>query len=109
MKPLMCVATLALASFAVAYAKSYDITLDNTVKAGPTQLKAGEYSVKVQGNTAIFKSDTDGKTYTAPVKLEAAKGPKHEATAVVVDTEKGGKVLKSIEVGGSHTTLEFQE
>jgi len=108
MKPLMCAATLAMATFAVAYAKSYDITLDSMVKAGPTQIKAGEYSVKVKGNTAIFKS-TDGKTYSAPVKVEADKGRKHEATAVVVGSENGGQVLKSIEVGGSHTIFEFQQ
>jgi hypothetical protein len=108
MKSSLCVAVLALASFAVANAKSYDIVLDNPVKAGAVQLKPGAYSVKVKGDSAIFTSLSSGQSFTAPVKLDNS-GPKYDATSVKTATENGAEVLKSIRLGGSNTTLEFNE
>jgi len=108
MKSLVCTAVLAAASFTVASAKSYDIMLDNPVKAGPVQLKAGAYTLKVKGDTAIFTSVSSGKHFTAPVKIENS-GPKHDATAVGMVSENGAQVLKDIKLGGSATTLEFGE
>jgi len=108
MKSFLCVAVLALASLAAAKAKSYDIVLHDQVKAGSVQLKPGAYTVKVKGESAVFTSMTDGSTYTAQVKLDN-NGPKHDATAVVVIPENGAAVLKSIRLGGSTTTLEFNE
>lgn len=107
-KSLLCAAVLVLASLTVANAKSYDIILGSTVKAGPIELKAGSYSVQVKGDTAVFKDAASGKTYTAPVKVES-QGPKHKATVARVDTKNGADVLTSIAVGGSNTTLEFSE
>ena len=107
MKSLMCVAALALASFGVANAKSYDVVLYNQVKVGSLQLKAGEYSVKVKGDNAIFTS-ASGKTFTVPVKLEN-DGPKNSSTNAIVDGVDGSAVLKSIKLGGSTTTLEFNQ
>jgi hypothetical protein len=108
MKSLMCVAALALASFAVANAKSYDVVLYNPVKAGSVQLKAGEYTVKVKGDNATFTSVGNGKTYTIPVKLDTS-GPKNDSTAAVVDGLDGAAVLKLIKLGGITTTLEFNQ
>ncbi|MGB7761391.1 MAG: hypothetical protein WBL61_16295 [Bryobacteraceae bacterium] len=108
MKSLLCTAVLALASLAAANAKSYDIVLNDPVKAGSVQLKPGTYTVQVKGDIAIFTSGTSGKTYTAPVKLDN-NGPKHDETTVHTDTENGAEVLKSIALGGSTTTLEFNE
>jgi flagellar basal body P-ring protein FlgI len=108
MKSLLCVAVLALASSAVANAKSYDIVLNDPVKAGSVQIKPGAYTVKVKGDTAVFTSVSSGKTYTAPVKIES-NGPKNDVTTVRTDTENGVAVLKAIRLGGSTTTLEFNE
>lgn len=107
-KSLLCVAVLALASFTVASAKSYDILLGSPVKAGSIQLKPGAYTVKVKGDTAVFTSVSSGKTFTAPVKLDKS-GPKHDVTIVGTETANGAEVLKSIKLGGSNTTLEFNE
>jgi len=105
-KSLLCAAVLALASFAAANAKYYDIVLGNPVKAGPVQLNPGAYTVKVKGDSAVFTSVSSGKSYTAPVKLDN-DGSKHDATSVRTATENGAQVLKSIRLGGSTTTLEF--
>ncbi len=108
MKSLLCAAVLALASFAAANAKSYDIVLDDSVKAGSVQLKPGAYTLKLKGDMAVFTSLGSGKTYTAPVKLDN-NGPKHDATTVQTANENGVEVLKSIRLGGSTTTLEFND
>ena len=108
MKSSLCTAILALASFAAANAKSYDIVLDNAVKAGSVQLEPGAYTVKVKGASAVFTSVRSGKSYTATVKL-ASDGSKHDATSVRIVAEDGAEVLKSIRLGGSNTTLEFNE
>ncbi|MFY9725428.1 MAG: hypothetical protein WB579_02555 [Bryobacteraceae bacterium] len=105
-KSLLSVGILALASLTVASAKSYDIALDNAVKAGPVHLKAGSYTLKVKNNTATFTDASNGKTYTAPVKLDNSKR-KNEQTAVTMANQKGSEVLQSIALGGSRTTLEF--
>ncbi|MGD0046860.1 MAG: hypothetical protein ABSE42_07555 [Bryobacteraceae bacterium] len=107
-KSLLYAAVLALASFTVANAKSYDIVLNHPVKAGPVQLKPGTYTVKVNGDIAMFTSDSSGKSYTAPVKVDN-DGSKHDATIVHTDNQNGAEVLKSIALGGSTTTLEFNE
>jgi len=107
-KSLLCAAVLTLVSFAAASAKTYDIVLDNPVKAGAVQLKPGAYIVKVKGDSAIFTSVSSGKSFTAPVKL-GSDGSKHDATTVRTTTEDGAEVLKSIRLGGSNTTLEFNE
>jgi hypothetical protein len=108
MKSFLCVAVMALTSFGVANAKSYDIVLDDQVKAGAVQLKPGAYTLKVKGDSAVFTSINTGKSYTAPVKLDN-NGPKNDATTVRTSTENGAEVLRSIRLGGSTTTLEFNE
>jgi len=107
-KSLLCAAVLALASFTAASAKSYDIVLNNPVKAGSVQLQPGFYTVTVKGDTAVFTSASSGKTYTAPVKLDNS-GPRHDSTALKLKTKDGAEILTSIMVGGSHITLEFNE
>jgi len=107
-KSVLCVAVLALASFTVASAKSYDIILNGPAKAGSLQLQAGTYTLKLKGDTAIFISTASGKSFTAPVKLDNS-GKKHDVTAVDSVTENGSEVIKSIKLGGSATTLEFSE
>ena len=107
-KSLLCVAVLAAASLAVANAKSYDIVLNNPVQAGSVQLQPGAYTVQVKGDSAVFTSVSSGKSFAAPVKLDNS-GPRHGTTSVGTVTENCARVLKLIRLGGSSTTLEFNE
>jgi hypothetical protein len=97
----LCVSTLSIAS-----AKSYDIIISTTVKAGAVQLKPGEYRLKVDGGNATFVDLNTDKSYTTPVKVETAD-KKFDQTKV--DTTKDGDAMKlqDIELGGSNTRLEF--
>jgi hypothetical protein len=105
-KTPLYIAALALATFSVASAKTYDIILSAPTKVASAQLTPGEYKVKVDGANAVF---TDAKTYksvTVPVKIE--KGDKkYDATQVDKTNQGGMDQIKAIELGGSGTKLEF--
>jgi hypothetical protein len=105
-KTLLLIGTLALAG--IASAKSYDNMVIQTAKADGMQLAAGEYSLKVQGDIAIFTNVETGKKYVAVVKVEDT-GKKFEATAVDCKKTDGGDEITSIELGGSSTKLELGE
>ncbi len=106
-KSLILTGAVALFSI-IASAKSYDIALSNPTYAGNVQLKAGEYNVKVKGNTATFTSQDTFKTFTAPVKIEQAPS-KFSQTAVDTSKQDGSDHIQRIQLGGSSTQLDFGE
>jgi hypothetical protein len=108
MKSSLIAGVFALASLGVASAKTYDIRLDNPTKVGDTQLKAGEYKVKVEGTQAKFMGVDKSQTYTAPVKIESS-GTKFSQTTVQTNSQSGTDILQEIDLGGSTTKLEFGE
>ena len=105
-KSLLSVGALALFSVGIASAKSYDIVLDQTTKAGSTELKAGRYSVKVDGAQATFKDKDSAKSYTAPVTV-ANSETRFDQTTVETDAQNGSVSLREIDLGGSKTKLQF--
>ena len=108
MKSVLLIGVLALSSLSVANAKSYHFTLDNSAKAGAVMLTPGDYKVKVEGANAVFTNIRTDKTLTTPVKIESA-GQKHDNTAVEMNVKNGTQQIQSIELGGSHETLEFSD
>lgn len=104
---LLLVGALAFAGLSIASAKSYDITIDQTAKAGSVQLAPGSYHLKVEGTNAIFMNE-NGKKINATVKIQNAD-KKHDYTSVETTKTNNGETIKSIELGGSTETLEFGE
>ena len=105
-KSLLLIGTLALAG--IASAKSYDIVLSSSTKAGGVQLAAGEYSLKIQGANAVFTNVETGKSFTAPVKVQDV-GKKFSTTAVESNNKNGSDEITAIDLGGSTTVLEMGE
>ncbi len=104
-KSVLIVGALTLSSLGIASAKSYDIVLDQPAKAGATELKAGEYKVKVEGSQAVFTDARDGKSsYTVPVKVENSD-KKFQNTSVETSTAGGTDNIQAIDLGGSNTRL----
>jgi hypothetical protein len=105
-KSFLIVGALSLASIGIASAKSYDIILSSPTLAGSTELKPGEYKLKVEGNQAVFTDTQSAKNWTAPVKVEN-NGAKFDHT--IVETTKKGEMdnIQSIDLGGSNTKLAF--
>jgi hypothetical protein len=103
-KSLLIVGVLGFSS--LAFAKSYDIVLSNPTKAGATELKPGEYKLKVEGSQAVFTRD--GQQFTAPVKIQNG-ARKFDSTVMETKNEAGMDTVKSIDLGGSNTVLDFGE
>ena len=107
-KSMLLVGVLCLSSLPLANAKSYAIRLTEPSVIGSTQLPAGDYKVKVEGTNAVLTNLDKDKTYTATVKIDT-EDRKFDQNAVITDKSNGANHLKSIEVGGSKTRLEFVE
>jgi hypothetical protein len=107
-KSLLIGAAMFLSVVAVGSAKSWDIVVDSTAKAGTVQLPAGDYSVKLNGTTAVFRSSDSGKTYTSPVKVEKV-AKKYAYTAVENTTKDKTEVIDAIELGGTDTRVQFSD
>lgn len=107
-RSLLMAGALALAGLSIASAKSYDIMLTEPAQAGHLQLKAGEYHVKLVGTNAVFTSADTSKKFTAPVKI-VKEARKYDQTAVETNTANGTDKVQAIELGGSHTRLDFSE
>ena len=92
----------------MAFAKNYELTLSSPTKIGGLELKAGEYTLKVQGDKAIFTFVETAKQFTTNVKVEATE-QKFESTRVDANKQGNLDVVKDIELGGSKTRLQFGE
>jgi len=106
MKKLFTVGILLLCSLTIASAKTYEISLSSATKVGNVQLKAGQYSVKVDGDKAVFTHMDTAKQYTVPVKVQNVD-KKFDSTRVDASKEGDVDVVKDIELGGSKTKIEF--
>jgi hypothetical protein len=107
-RSLFLAGALALATFSIANAKSYSVTIDSPSQAGTTMLAAGQYRLKVEGSNAVFTNVQTSKSFTSPVKIETASR-KHDTTAVESRDQNGTRHIQAIELGGSTETLEFSD
>jgi hypothetical protein len=101
-KSLLFVGLLTFSSMMFAAAKSYTLTITAPTKVGSAQLAKGNYTMRVEGDKAIF-TDEKSKKVSVPVKLETGTGKKFEFTS----TESSGDAIKLIHLAGSTTTVEF--
>jgi hypothetical protein len=106
-KSLLTVGLLAFSSLVFA-AKSYDLTFVGPTKVAGVELGKGNYSVRVEGDKAIFKG-AHNKEISVPVKLDSGAGRKFEYTSVESARKDGQDAIKLIHLAGSSTTLEFAE
>jgi hypothetical protein len=104
-KSLFIVGALTLSSLGIASAKSYDITLNAPTKAGATELKPGDYKLKVEGSQAVFTDAQNAKSVTSvPVKVENSD-KKFNYTSVESTNQNGMDQINAIDLGGSNTRL----
>jgi hypothetical protein len=108
MRKLFTVGILAVCSLTIASAKNYELTLSGVTKVGNIQLKPGQYTLKVNGNNAVFTNEETAKTFTTPVKVENTD-KKFDTTQVNAVKEGATDVVKDIQLGGSKTKLDFGE
>jgi hypothetical protein len=100
-KLFLSFATVAL-GIAAAAGNSFTLNLDHACTVGTTQLKAGEYKVRTEGDKIVLKS---GNTVIeVPGKLESGD-KRFNNTSVRID-DKSNK-LEEIRVGGTSTRIVF--
>ena len=105
-RSLLIVGALTLSSLGIASAKSFDVILGAPAMAGSTELKAGEYKLKVEGTQATFTEVESSKSITVPVKIENADH-KFGQTSVETSNQNGTDNIQSIGLAGSNTKLEI--
>jgi len=104
-KSLLFVGAITLSSLGIASAKSYDVILSQPAMAGDTELKAGEYKVKVEGSQAVFTDVQNAKSsVSVPVKIENSD-KKFNNTALETNNQNGTASIQAIDLGGSNTRL----
>ena len=107
-RSMMITFALTLSSLGIASAKSYDIHLSAPAKAGANELKPGDYTLKVEGSQAIFKSEDSAKSFSVPVKVEQGDR-KFNYTSLESTNEGGMDTIHVIDLGGSKTKLEITQ
>jgi hypothetical protein len=105
-RSLLIVGALTLSSLGIASAKSFDVVLSARAMAGNTELRAGEYKLKVEGSQAVFTDQQSSKSFAVPVKIEN-RDRKFDRTIVESSNQNGMDNIQTIQLGGSTTTLEF--
>lgn len=103
---MLIIGALALSSLGIASAKSYDIRLYATTRLGANELKAGDYTIKVEGSEVIFKAAQGSKSFTVSVKMEQ-NDKKFDHTTLESTNEGGMDTIHAIDLGGSNTRLEI--
>ena len=107
-KTFLMVGALTLSTLGITSAKSYDIVLAQPAMAGATQLKPGEYRLKVEGSQAVFTDAQNTKlSVSVPVTVENSDR-KFNSTAVETSNQGGMDNIQAIDLGGSNTRLKVQ-
>ena len=108
LKSWILTGVLGLASVGLVSAKSHEVILSTPTMAGTVQLPAGQYSLKVEDGTAVFRNVDKDTTFTVPVKEENGT-EKFDQTQVMTDNSGAAAKIVEIDLGGSHTKLEFSK
>jgi hypothetical protein len=106
-KTFFATGAMLLSIVAIGSAKSWDIVVDANTKAGSVVLPAGNYSVRLNNNEALFISES-GKKFTVPVKVDTAAPKKYDATEVKTVKQGDTNVINAIDLGGTTQELQFQ-
>jgi hypothetical protein len=93
-----CVFSLGIATAA----SSYHVKIVDPTWVGQTQLKPGDYEVRVDGDKVTFKQGKNVIAVTAKVETNASK---FSDTLMDVKTENGQAKLKELDLGGTKSKI----
>ncbi len=100
------IAIVVLAAVSLASAKTYTFTVADRTQAGETQLKPGEYHLKLAGSDVVL-TDNNGRRIDVTAKLEQSE-EKFNATSVFMSRAEGTPRILAIELGGSRVRVVFE-
>lgn len=87
-------------------ASSYHVRIADPTWVGQTQLKPGEYEVKVDGDKVTFKQGKNVIAVGAKVETNASK---YSDTQMDIKTENGQAKLKELDLGGTKSKIMLQD
>jgi hypothetical protein len=90
-----------LAATLAGAASSYKVDVPSNLSAGDVQLKAGEYTITLEGKQAIFKRGKESVQIPVYVEKNDAKFPH---TMLEID----GMTIHAIDLGGTDTRILFR-
>jgi len=93
-----CVFALGIATAA----STYHVKIADPTWVGGTQLKPGEYDVKVDGDKITFKQGKNVVAVAAKVETNATK---YSDTLMDIKTENGQAKLKELDLGGTKSKI----
>src|SRR5271156_5443843 len=93
-----CVFALGIATAA----STYHVKIADPTWVGGTQLKPGEYEVKVDGDKVTFKQGKNIVAVSAKVETNASK---FSDTQMDIKTENGQAKLKELDLGGTKSKI----
>ena len=93
-----CVFSLGIATAA----SSYRVRISDPTWVGGTELKPGEYEVKVDGDKVTFKQGKSVIAVSAKVETSTAK---FSDTQMDIKTENGQAKLKELDLGGTKSKI----
>ena len=99
-------ALLALLIPIIAAAKTYTFSITEPAVIGSSQLKAGDYHVKVDGSQAVV-IDNGGNRLDVTATVENAER-KFDYTSVGMSKADGASRILSVEFGGTKIKVVFQ-
>jgi hypothetical protein len=98
----------AVAGLSIASAKTYEISVPDHAAIASTQLKAGDYRVKVEGGTATL-IPSDNKSVEATGQTQATDNKFAQTELEVTKGADGVNHITAIDLGGTKTKLTFNE
>lgn len=97
-----CVFALGIATAA----STYHVKIADPTWVGTTELKPGEYDVKVDGDKITFKQGKKVIEVSAKVETSASK---FSDTQMDIKTENGQAKLKELDLGGTKSKIMLQD
>jgi hypothetical protein len=107
-KNFLATGALLLSLVAIGSAKSWEVVVDSNTKAGNVSIPAGNYTVKLNNNQAMFISDS-GQKFTVPVKVDSAASKKYDATEMKTAKQGETTIIQAIDLGGTTQEIKFAE
>jgi hypothetical protein len=93
--------------FSIASAKTFEITLDSTVKAGGVELKAGKYNLALMEDSKVRFTSATGQSVETSAKLSTAD-KKFSSTTIDLKQMNGASQINEIDLGGTKTKIQFE-
>jgi hypothetical protein len=91
----------------IASAKTYHVVVPDHADLAGAKVKAGDYSVKIDGTKAILIGDENNKKIEANGSVQTADKKFSETTLEVVRGADGINHITAIDLGGTTTRLTF--